>query len=311
MLIGGCPPKEGAVSECPVAGNKTRRKLFFVVAIALASRLAIVPFVCADRLDPKLDHWNFAWETGKVAYALVTGHGYSSPFAKPSGPTALVAPMFPLLVALVFRIFGAYSRASAVAVLSPNSTFSALTCIPIFFAARRTFGSKVATWSVWGWAVFPYAIYFGAGVPWTHALNALLMAALLALILRLQDPAGWLCWGGLGLLAGIAALSNPVVLGTFPFLLVWVCWRICLANVAPFYLHLDGFLEPRSCLYRQRAFSDSQHFILFQPDLADAIGFAKGSAPPPGGELAIALVHRPDAGDVLHHAFVHGLPASD
>jgi hypothetical protein len=46
---------------------------------------------------------------GRVARSLATGHGYADPFGGHSGPTAWVPPLFPLILALVFKLFGVYT----------------------------------------------------------------------------------------------------------------------------------------------------------------------------------------------------------
>ena len=75
-----------------------------------------------------------------MARSIAQGHGFSSPFYPSTGPTALVPPLFPYLLAAVFRIFGVYTAASAIAILSINSVFSALTCIPLYFSTRYATG---------------------------------------------------------------------------------------------------------------------------------------------------------------------------
>src|SRR5208283_4227680 len=93
-----------------------------MVIIALAVRLAVIPFVYRDWLDPfVLEHWAF----GRVARSLVTGHGFGNVFAD-TGPTAVVAPVYTYLLAGVFWLFGTYTPASIVAALAINSVFSAL-----------------------------------------------------------------------------------------------------------------------------------------------------------------------------------------
>src|SRR5713226_924382 len=44
-----------------------------------------------------------------IAEHIVLGQGFSSPFYQDTGPTAWVAPVYPYLAALVFRLFGLFS----------------------------------------------------------------------------------------------------------------------------------------------------------------------------------------------------------
>src|SRR5262249_48508646 len=146
-------------------GSLTKRsssshRCLLIVMVALAVRLAVVALVYPERLNPDQDHWRFAGETGRIARSVAEGRGFSSPLRANTGPTAWMTPLYPLLLAGVFKILGVYTKASALAMLSLDSLFSALTCIPVFLIARRSFGEPAARWAGWGWAFFPYAIYF-------------------------------------------------------------------------------------------------------------------------------------------------------
>lgn len=67
-------------------------------------------------------------ETGNIAYSLAVGKGFSSPWLRESGPTAYLAPVYPLLVAGIFRIFGIETIHSFFAAASLNIIFSAAAC---------------------------------------------------------------------------------------------------------------------------------------------------------------------------------------
>ncbi len=216
---------EPRVTEAqPTHANKTR--LWMMVLLALALRLVAVGFLYKDAYDPRLDFWRFGWETGRIARSLAQGSGFSNPLPVPTGPTAWIAPLYPGLLAGVFKLFGIYSAMSAVAILGLNSVFSALTCVPVYFIAQRSFGEKAARWSGWMWAVFPYAIYWAAGRVWENCLTTLLMTLLFWMTLRIEEHSSLRKWAGYGALWGAAALSSPSVLATLPFLAGWLGWRV-------------------------------------------------------------------------------------
>jgi len=144
----------------PRGDRFTKSSLIWMVLAALAIRLVVMVFLLPEQLDPSRDHWHFGYETGRIARSIVQGKGFSSPLFAETGPTAWMSPVYPYLVASVFKVFGIYTTASAVVLLSLNALTSALTCIPIFFIARRIFGERAAKWAGWGWVVFPYAVYF-------------------------------------------------------------------------------------------------------------------------------------------------------
>src|SRR3954462_4224834 len=110
--------------------------------------------------------FGFGWETGRIARSIALGQGFSSPFQPGTGPTAWLAPIYPYILAGVFKVFGVYTQASGIAILSINSVFSTLTIIAVFHIARRTFGPRAAIWSAWLAAMLPYAWYWAIKWAW-------------------------------------------------------------------------------------------------------------------------------------------------
>ncbi|MFZ0798187.1 MAG: glycosyltransferase family 39 protein, partial [Terriglobales bacterium] len=210
----------------PEANSCHYSHLIWAVLTALALRLVVVGFVYQGFLVPGRDHWEFGYEMGKIAYSIANGHGFSNPYWIETGPTAMITPVFPYLMSSAFSLFGAYTKAAALAVLSFNSLVSALTCIPIFFLARNSFGLRTAIGAVWTWTFFPYAVYFSASSMWYHSLVALLLTLLLLIASYLENRTGLWMWAGFGFLWGLTALTTPVVLGVLPFLGGWVCHRL-------------------------------------------------------------------------------------
>ena len=147
--------------ERKVAGN-VRSSLFWMVVVALVLRLTVMAFLYPERTDPTRDHWRCGGEAGRIARSITQGEGFSNPLFGKTGPTAWLAPVFPYLLAGIFKIFGVYSKASAITALALDCLFSALTCIPVYFIARKHFGDPTAAWAGWAWAFFPYGIYFSA-----------------------------------------------------------------------------------------------------------------------------------------------------
>ena len=197
-----------------------------MVLVALALRLIAVGFLYSERLNPDRDHAAFAGEIGRIAHSLVEGKGFSSPMVTvaDTGPTAWMCPIYPSLVALSFRLFGEYSRGAALFMLSLNSIFSALACLPVFFMARRTFGETTAIRAGWAWAFFPYGIYFCSTI-YTTSLSMLLLPLAFAAGLTLEDSPRLGTWIGFGLISGIAAMNDPIVVSVLPLLGLWMWYR--------------------------------------------------------------------------------------
>src|SRR6266436_3888777 len=97
------------------------------------------------------DNFGFGFEMGRIGRSIALGQGFSNPYEGNSGPTAWEPPLYPYLIGGVFKIFGIYTYASAWVLLIINSAFSALTCIPIYLIARKTFDERIALSSAWTW----------------------------------------------------------------------------------------------------------------------------------------------------------------
>lgn len=197
-----------------------------VVLCALAIRLIVAAFCAGDIAKVTADHGDFGAEMGWVARALYLGRGYSAPFLPLTGPTALVPPLYPYLMAGVFKLFGLYTVQAAYVMLAINGLFSSLTCIPVFFSVRNVAGDRAARWATWGWALYPFAIYFSASQVWDYALTSLLFACCFWAAQVLHKSQRSLGWAAFGALFGITLLSNPSVLTSLPFLLLIAGWRV-------------------------------------------------------------------------------------
>jgi 4-amino-4-deoxy-L-arabinose transferase-like glycosyltransferase len=179
------------------------------------------------------DHFQFGWEMGRIARALATGRGYSDPFFAPSGPTAWCPPLYPLMLAGVFKLFGVYSALSAWVILTTNSIFSAFTAIAVYEIGYRSFGRNVALWSGWIWALYPAAMQYAVHWIWETAVTTCLLSVVLVLALRVRGigedapPAGrrrTVLWAVFGVVWGCIGLLNPSLLVFLPVCGLWMLW---------------------------------------------------------------------------------------
>lgn len=225
--------------------------------VALVIRLVAMCFLYTESYNDLDDHLLFGFEIGRIAQSLAMGHGFANPMLTPTGPTAWMTPVYPYLLAGVFKIFGVFTESSAFAILSINSLFSALICIPVYFAAERSFDRRTASVAAWLWAVWPYSVYLASSFIWETCLSALLFACifLAALKLRARWETGRVGvdsrelnvragvsstsdekpengnpiygkWFAFGLLWGVGALTNSSMLSVLPFLAAWALWPI-------------------------------------------------------------------------------------
>jgi hypothetical protein len=206
--------------------KKAMTSLLLIVLVAMGARLT---FAWSQVRKIPLDVIGiapFEHETGSIAYSLATGKGFSSPFRRETGPTAWLTPVYPLLVAGIFRVFGIFTANSFYAVVILNALFSSAACIPIFFAGKRISGLGVASAAAWLWALYPNAAMMPFEWVWDTCLAALLGAVLLWATLELADsPQRARDWCAYGLLWGFTLMTNPSLGLLLPFLLGWATYR--------------------------------------------------------------------------------------
>src|ERR1051326_7929789 len=153
--------------------------LILIVVIAFAIRAGFAADQIHKIPGAALAEAPFAQETGNIAYSIASGKGFSNPFRRETGPTAWLTPMYPLIVAGTFKVFGIFSVASFFFLVTLNIVFSVATCVPLFFAGRRVVGSAVGSCSALLWTVFPAAVMMPFEWIWDTSLAALLSSALL------------------------------------------------------------------------------------------------------------------------------------
>jgi 4-amino-4-deoxy-L-arabinose transferase-like glycosyltransferase len=219
----------GGAGQCDAAAagpRDSRVSLPAIVLVCLVLQIAAIGLLHTYRQRAQDDHFGYGWEMGKIGQAIALGRGFSNPFGLPTGPSAWEPPLYPYWIGGVFKVFGIYSSASAWVLLTVNSLFNALTCIPIYFIARRAMGERVARWSAWTWALLPYTWYWAIHWIWDTTISPFLLSVifLAALMLAERGKAAGL-WTGFGLLWGVAALLNPSCLSFLPACLLWIGYR--------------------------------------------------------------------------------------
>jgi len=197
----------------------------FILLAALLVRLIAAWGYTHVRPSHALGIIPFLFEPGNIAYALATGHGFSSPFRIHTGPTAWMTPVYPLLLAGIFHVFGIYTYSSFVAAAFCNILFSALATTPIFFIGQRLGGRALAITAAWLWAVFPNAIVMPYRAIWDASLSALLASGILWATLVLAESKRWRGWWAYGVLWGFTLMTNPTIGALLPLLLAWIAWR--------------------------------------------------------------------------------------
>ena len=199
--------------------------LSLILFVALVLRVSFLWQYQHDHPRQAVSVVPFLFESGNIAHSLATGQGFASPFRVNTGPTAWMPPVYPLLLAAIFRIFGPYTFSSFLAAALFNIFCATFTCIPIFFAGKRIAGLSVAAVAAWLWAIFQNAILIPDESMWDASLSALLVAAILWATIAVAESQRARDWAAYGFLWGFTLLTNATLMALLPLLLAWLAYR--------------------------------------------------------------------------------------
>ncbi len=193
-----------------------------ILMLAAAARLFILRFA-AERF-PHQWLYSRGIELGTLAQSLVAGRGLSSPFGGSTGPTALLAPGYPALIALFFRIFGSFTFSAAIAVMTTQVLFSVITVLLMMQIAQSCFGARTANLAGMFWALSLPLLWMPT-IFWETCLSTLLLVGVISLALRCEQRPGRLLWAVMGAYCGAAALVNPALLPALLSVMGWTAWQ--------------------------------------------------------------------------------------
>jgi 4-amino-4-deoxy-L-arabinose transferase-like glycosyltransferase len=201
-----------------------------ILTVAAVARLLTLWFVIVN--FPHRWLYSRGIELGTLAQSIVAGKGLSSPFGGSTGPTALLAPGYPAVVALLFRIFGSFSFAAAIALMAIQVLLSLATVMVIMHIARSNFGTRAANVAGTFWALSLPLIWMPT-IFWDTCLCTLLLLGMVALALRSVRTPSLLVWALMGAYTGLAALVNPVLLLPLLAMMGWAAWQT--RNISLYY----------------------------------------------------------------------------
>ncbi|MEZ6015763.1 MAG: hypothetical protein R3F49_11650 [Planctomycetota bacterium] len=230
---------------------RTPRLAWLVVALALGVRLALLGYLGdatgfhqAERAARGVT-WDWGYEQGAIAQALVDGRGFSDPFLRGSGPTGWAAPLYPLLVAALLKLFGGVVYGAAVALAALQAIASAFVSLWLWRLARALapadpaveeraaqgayIASRIRQWVRGGdcagalaallWALHPLAAYLPVTLVWDSTFVALGLSWFLARVAEEGPAAPASTVARLGAGFGVLLLVNPAPLALTPALL--------------------------------------------------------------------------------------------
>jgi len=198
--------------------------LWLILLVALLLRVGFLWQYQHDRPRQAVSVVPFLFESGNIAHSLAIGQGFASPFRVNTGPTAWMPPVYPVLLAAIFRIFGPYTFNSFLAAALFNIFCATLACIPIFFAGKHIAGLSVASTAAWLWAIFPNAILIPVESMWEASLSGLLVATIFWATVALAKSQRVRHWAAYGFLWGFTLLTNATLMALLPLLLAWLAY---------------------------------------------------------------------------------------
>jgi hypothetical protein len=196
-----------------------------MAAAACATRLAFIYHQQSVIPHQVLASIPFEQEAANTAFALSQGQGFSNLFRQNTGPTAWLAPAYPLLLSLILRVFGAFTFSSFIAAACLNALFSVAATIPLFHLAQKISGRAAAIAAAGLWAFLPAGILMPFEWIWDTSLSVLLVVTILWLTLRVSESAKLSLWLSYALLWALALLTNPSLGVALPFLFLWAAYR--------------------------------------------------------------------------------------
>jgi 4-amino-4-deoxy-L-arabinose transferase-like glycosyltransferase len=216
------PPLNLREGSSPEDSRARRRSLAVILVVALLGRLVVLVNVALTR--PR--NWLFSrpYEMGLLADSLLHGHGFSSPFGVPTGPTAFIAPGYPTLIAAVFFLFGIDSFASEIAIIALQILVGLVTIWLMMRIARQLLDDRTAILAGAFWAVSLPLLWVPA-IFWETSLSACALPAIILLALGCRRRPTIPAWLLLGVSSAIVALINPALLPTLLAILAWAAWQ--------------------------------------------------------------------------------------
>lgn len=198
------------------------KQIWTVLGMALLARGMVLWFV--------LRHFHAEWffhrgmEMGFLGQSIIQGKGLGSPFGYATGPTALIAPGYPLFVAGIFALFGAFSTTSAAVLMATQIALNLLTILLVMRLSARFANHSVAVLTGLFWALFPSLIWLPT-IFWDTSFSCFIVVAGVAGALRLTRSASRRGFLLAGILIALVALVNPALLPTLLALLIWTAYR--------------------------------------------------------------------------------------
>jgi hypothetical protein len=192
--------------------------LILLVVASLSLRAVMADrFIALQQQSGTLFYGN---EPSHIGAHLAQGEGFSSPYAwTPVSPTAQQPPLYPFLLAIIFKIFGVFSLRSLEVIVWLNAVGGAAASLLIYWVGRRYVSVQVGFLAAWIWALSPAMAATDVFIS-NYAIATVLV--LLWLLVVPELPESGKAWVLLGLASGLAVLLNSALVILYPASYGWL-----------------------------------------------------------------------------------------
>jgi hypothetical protein len=207
FILAGINQELHRLSRHPIIDRSSLAVFFATVAICFISAV----------LRDRLHRLPFA-EEAVIAGHLIHGDGFLSPYddSPKAPPSCYSAPIYPLIIAGTYRVFGVGH--AILALLTVNALSFAVIVAGVFRLARF-YLSPLASWLATAFLlVHPALLYFVTD--WWDSYVALAIFVALLVWVAERPPRKPVGYGLLGIFLGLLALTNPSYLFSFPLLVL-------------------------------------------------------------------------------------------
>ena len=203
------------------------RNPLVILLFAITFRILLIPWVL-NRLGTPTNHFQ-GNEPSHIAAHVLRGEGFASPFTELAIPTAQQSPLYPLFMAAVFKLFGAFSQFSLYTLLVVNALAGGLTAFFLHRAALKHLWQPIAWLPPWAWAILaPIAV---TDITLSgYALTTLAVVLWLNFVPDLVPrPRNWIL---LGIAIALMLLLNPMLALLIPASAYWLSRKQALVMLA-------------------------------------------------------------------------------
>lgn len=205
-----------------LARTVRRHPVSSVVTATLLTRAAMLLYFL--RVRPDILSWRIN-ECGMIAASLVRGHGFAGGFHDFSGPTTWFAPVYPVILSGLFRMFGIQTLASAIAVCGVHILCAMATAVLIMNIGARLCNPTAGLIGALIWGLTPKAA-LPEFLLVESTVSAMLVCLGILLALGLSAKSRKWQWFLSGMVWGFAGLTSPATLAALPVILIYLSRKI-------------------------------------------------------------------------------------